>query len=95
MFRGREITHPELGLENLTADGGNLKDVGTLERQPMMEGRRMDIIMAPAGSKPKPKTEAKRSKTEPKTVVKPKLNGGSGSQDSRKTEIKETQNAKT
>jgi translation initiation factor IF-3 len=71
MFRGREITHPELGWKILQRMAETLGEVGTLERQPVMEGRRMDIIMAPAGSKPKVKAEAKAEvKTEAKTGVK-------------------------
>jgi len=74
MFRGREITHPELGWKILQRMAETLKEEGTLERQPVMEGRRMDIIIAPAGSKPKVKTAAKtatqtavKTKTEVKT----------------------------
>jgi translation initiation factor IF-3 len=59
MFRGREITHPELGWKVLQRMAETLSDVGSLERQPVMEGRRMDIVMAPAGSKPRPKVETK------------------------------------
>lgn len=60
MFRGREITHPELGWKVLQRMAETLSDVATLERQPLMEGRRMDIIMAPGAAKPKPpKAETK------------------------------------
>jgi translation initiation factor IF-3 len=59
MFRGREITHPELGWKVLQRMAENLNDVGSLERQPVMEGRRMDIVLAPAAAKPKPKAETK------------------------------------
>jgi translation initiation factor IF-3 len=90
MFRGREITHPELGWKILQRMAETLGEVGTLERQPMMEGRRMDIIMAPAGAKPKIKTEAKaEAKAETKTAVK------TATKTEVKTEVKETQNAKT
>jgi len=61
MFRGREITHPELGWKILQRMAETLKEVGTLERQPVMEGRRMDIIMSPAGTKPKVKSEVKET----------------------------------
>jgi translation initiation factor IF-3 len=64
MFRGREITHPELGWKVLQRMAETLNDVATLERQPLMEGRRMDIIMAPISSKPKPKTETKEKEKE-------------------------------
>jgi translation initiation factor IF-3 len=73
LFRGREITHPELGWKILQRMTEALAEAGTLERQPLMEGRRMDIIIAPIGSKPKPKTEMKPNneiKTETKVEAK-------------------------
>lgn len=98
MFRGREITHPDLGWKVLQRMAETLNEVGTLERQPVMEGRRMDIIMAPGAPKPKVKTEAKAEvKAEPKPVLKTesktavKAEAGTAV----KTAVKETQNAKT
>lgn len=82
MFRGREITHPDLGLKVLQRMAEVLNEVGTLERQPVVEGRRMDIILAPVSTKPKPKQETKaEGKTETKTAVKaaPPKTGESGS----------------
>ena len=61
MFRGRESTHPELGWKVLQRMVESLNDISSLERQPLMEGRRMNIILAPASSKPKPKEEAKET----------------------------------
>ncbi len=98
MFRGREITHPDLGWKVLQKMAETLNDVGTLERQPMMEGRRMDIILAPASAKPKPKAEAKtEAKTENKTTVKAaaKAETKEEAAPAVKTIEKETQNAKT
>jgi translation initiation factor IF-3 len=64
MFRGREITHPELGRAVLARMAEALGDVATQERQPLMEGRRMDIIMAPIPAKPKVKVETKEKEPE-------------------------------
>ena len=61
MFRGREITHPELGRNVLQRMAETLSDVATQERQPLMEGRRMDIIMAPIAAKHKVKVEVKET----------------------------------
>jgi translation initiation factor IF-3 len=61
MFRGREITHPELGWKVLQRMAESLSDIATVERKPVMEGRRMDIIMVPAAAKPKVKAEAKET----------------------------------
>jgi translation initiation factor IF-3 len=61
MFRGREATHPEVGWKVLQRMVESLSDVGLLERQPVMEGRRMNIILAPAGAKAKAKEEEKET----------------------------------
>lgn len=55
MFRGRESTHPELGWKLLQRMTKELEDIAALERQPVMEGRRMNIILAPLSQKGKPK----------------------------------------
>jgi translation initiation factor IF-3 len=47
MFRGRQITHSELGLEVLKRVKGDLADVGVEELAPRFEGRVMFMIMAP------------------------------------------------
>jgi translation initiation factor IF-3 len=70
-FKGREMAHPELGMKVLQRMVETLGDVATLDRQPLLEGRRMNIIVVPIGSKPKVKTEAKpETKTETKVEVK-------------------------
>lgn len=61
MFRGREATHPEVGWKVLQRMVESLGDVASLERQAIMEGRRMNIILAPSGSKAKIKEEAKEA----------------------------------
>jgi translation initiation factor IF-3 len=47
MFRGREITHKELGQSVLDEVVGDLKEVAVVEQQPRMEGRQMFMILAP------------------------------------------------
>jgi len=62
MFRGREITHPELGWKLLQRMSETLSEVASLDRQPVMEGKRMDIILAPtAAAKTKTKEETKEA----------------------------------
>jgi translation initiation factor IF-3 len=73
MFRGREATHPELGWKILQRMVESLKDIAYLERQPVREGRRMNIIIAPGTPKTKTKEETKpatseEKKKEPKEV---------------------------
>ena len=47
MFRGRQITHSELGLEVLQRVQEDLSDIGKVESAPSFEGRVMFMIMAP------------------------------------------------
>jgi len=54
LFRGRSITHPELGKDLLERLAQQLSDRGVVEQTARMEGRTMTMIMAPN----KQKTEA-------------------------------------
>lgn len=47
MFRGRQVTHPELGLDVLNRVRDALNDVGKVELDPRLEGRNMTMVMAP------------------------------------------------
>lgn len=47
MFRGRQITHPELGREVLRRLTEDLSDIGKIESHPNFEGRVMSMVMAP------------------------------------------------
>ena len=51
MFRGRQITHSELGLEVLKRVKEDLSDIGKVESAPSFEGRVMFMIMAPLKAK--------------------------------------------
>ena len=46
-FRGRELTHTEIGEALLKRFAEEIKDVGTVERQPKLEGRNMTMFLAP------------------------------------------------
>ena len=45
-FRGRELTHPEIGRNLLTRFTDQIKDHGVLERPPLLEGKSMHITVA-------------------------------------------------
>jgi translation initiation factor IF-3 len=47
MFRGREITHPQIGKALLDRVQASLEDIASLEKDAMLEGRHMTIILAP------------------------------------------------
>lgn len=48
LFRGREITHPDLGKELLARVAKELGETAIVERAPAMDARRMIMIVAPA-----------------------------------------------
>ncbi|MFE0441933.1 translation initiation factor IF-3 [Aerococcus sp. NPDC058936] len=50
-FRGRAITHKEIGREVLERFAEELKDVAEVEQRPKMEGRSMFLQMAPIADK--------------------------------------------
>jgi translation initiation factor IF-3 len=59
MFRGRENTHPELGIKLIERMKEVLKDVSALEKEPTREGARLHVILAPQAPKVKPAESAK------------------------------------
>ena len=62
LFRGREITHPEIGRRLLQRITESLEGAASIDRQPLMEGRRMALILSPAVTqKTKVKEEIKES----------------------------------
>ncbi len=61
MFRGREITHPEIGRRLLQRMAESLGEVASVERQPLLEGRRMAAILSSTAiRKAKIKEETKK-----------------------------------
>jgi translation initiation factor IF-3 len=51
MFRGREITHPELGVQLLKQIAEDVQEEGKLERPPSRSDRFLSIILVPDGKK--------------------------------------------
>ena len=47
MFRGREITHREIGQAILSRIAQDLKDIAIVEQSPRLEGRLLFMILAP------------------------------------------------
>ncbi len=47
MFRGREQTHPERGRDLLMRLAEDVKDLGQIESQPILDGRNMVMVLAP------------------------------------------------
>jgi translation initiation factor IF-3 len=56
-FRGREMSHQELGMEMLKRIEADLKDYGIIEVHPRLEGRQMTMIVAPKAGPARAKPE--------------------------------------
>jgi translation initiation factor IF-3 len=52
MFRGREITHPEVGMEVLKAVAKDLGEEALVEKAPSFEGRFLTMVLIPNRQKP-------------------------------------------
>jgi len=64
-FRGREITYPELALEDLREVAEELSDIASVEQMPNMEGRVMTMLLTPLKvTKKKAETEEKAGSKE-------------------------------
>jgi translation initiation factor IF-3 len=59
LFRGRSITHPELGRDLLQRLSEQLSEIGVVEQGARMEGRTMTMYMAPARTRPAEAAEKK------------------------------------
>ena len=66
-FRGRQITHSEIGLEVMNQFASAIADVGVVERKPLTEGRNMTMIVAPRDAA----TAAKSARQQPKQEAAP------------------------
>lgn len=47
MFRGREITHPEIGKELCLRLANEVKDLAKIEKEAKVEGRNMVMVLSP------------------------------------------------
>jgi len=47
MFRGRETTHPERGRDLLMRLYEDVKDIGQIEQNPLLDGRNMTMLLGP------------------------------------------------
>lgn len=48
MFRGREMAHPELGMKILERVGRDVSEHGVVEAAPVLTGRDLNMVLAPA-----------------------------------------------
>jgi translation initiation factor IF-3 len=71
-FRGREMSHRELGYKILERVKNDLADIGDVEVMPKMEGNQLFIIIAPKRQKVVAKGESKPKPAAPADEAKPK-----------------------
>lgn len=91
MFRGREITHAELGWRLLERMMESLKGTVTIEKQPVMEGSRMFMVLSPMTSQ-----QSKVTPGQPARGSSQPVNAAAGQPDKAKKEVekvKESANA--
>jgi translation initiation factor IF-3 len=69
-FRGREIAHTDLGRKLLVRFADDLKEFGTIEGQPKLEGRNAHVLISPVKAAEKPK------ENKPKPAIQPAPAGG-------------------
>jgi len=53
MFRGREMTHTDLGGNLLARLAEDLSEIATVEARPKLDGRNMTMVLAPVHVEPK------------------------------------------
>jgi translation initiation factor IF-3 len=68
VFRGREITHAELGEKVLHRVAKELADVGIVESGPRLEGKSMYMLLTPTTPVPKKKEKDESGASEPKSA---------------------------
>jgi translation initiation factor IF-3 len=61
MFRGREMSHPEVGHDVLQRALGQLTEVAGVEKPPGMEGRFLSVILTPSAKKPAAATKTDKT----------------------------------
>jgi translation initiation factor IF-3 len=64
MFRGREVTHPEIGREILQRLSADVAEYGEVEMHPKMEGRNMTMQLAPVRRSPEAREADEASDTD-------------------------------
>ena len=50
-FRGREVVHPEIGMQLMTRIAEDLDELGQVESEPKFEGRQVIMVLAPKKKK--------------------------------------------
>jgi translation initiation factor IF-3 len=73
MFRGREVSHPELGRRILDDIAERVEEYAKVEVYPRLDGRNMTMVLGPDGKKgkAKPRSDAGRGGEQAAPVAPP------------------------
>ncbi len=88
MFRGREVTHADLGIKLLQRVVDSLKGIAGIEKQPILDGKRLTMVITPL---PAHKIETKEKTVKEKSEVKTEVKAATTET---REKVKETQDAK-
>ena len=80
-FRGRSILFKEQGEVLLLRFANDLEDLGKVEQMPVLEGKRMIIMISPLKTQPKKEAPAKDGKKEAPKADNPAAEGEAPTQD--------------
>ena len=69
IFRGREITHADIGRAILQKVAADLKEAAIVERAPLMEGKNLSLILSPVAPKPQPAAPAPKPVGQPQPAA--------------------------
>jgi len=75
MFRGREVTHPELGRKILDDIAERVDEIGKVEAYPRLDGRNMTMVLAPDRKKQQSRQSRSARSEQPKADVRPQAEG--------------------
>ena len=93
MFRGREITHANLGWKLLEKMMESLKGTVSIEKQPMMEGSRMFMILTPMTAQTSKSSTVQPAKAAPSKTAKAEVSQAAKPKEEKVEKVKESANA--
>ncbi len=84
-FRGREMGYANKGKETMLSFYEMIRDLGNIEKQPVLEGRNMSMVVAPKSEKDKQK-EAKAARLAAEAAKKAAAEGEGASENAQQSE---------
>jgi translation initiation factor IF-3 len=94
IFRGRSITHPEIGVTLLRRMTESLQDEAKLERPPAMEGRSLSIVLIPVARRDGQESDAAPADRGPEEAAPVTAEAQGAQGENTEAVVQETQHAK-